>query len=139
MEGSFHKFLKDRVADELQKQNHSIYYEPLESPLERLWWDYYRPDLLALKRLSLELKIVLVECETRPNMKRLLKKTEKIQHFLSLQKVLDEKASITPLLVIPPFNLSKIISCRVRQFWEIWIINDVGKILHKISRVKNCS
>lgn len=139
MEGSFHKFLKNRVANELQKQKYSIYYEPLESPLERLWWDYYRPDILALKNLSLNLKVVLVECETKPNLKRLLEKTAKIHNYLFLQKMLDEKVSIIPLLVIPPFNLSKIISCKVRKFWEIWIINNTGKILDKISRVKNFS
>ena len=137
MEGSFHKLLKERVANELQKQNYSIYYEPLESPLERLWWDFYRPDILALRNLSCSLKVVLVECETKPNLKRLLKKTQKIQHYLIIQKMLNEKVSITPLLVIPPFNLSKIISCKVRKFWEIWIINNTGKILDKISRVKN--
>ena len=139
MEGSFHKFLKNRVANELQKQKYSIYYEPLESPLERLWWDYYRPDILALKNLSLNLKVVLVECETKPNLKRLLEKTAKIHNYLFLQKMLDEKVSIIPLLVIPPFNLKKIISCKVRKFWEIWIMNNTGKILDKISRVKNFS
>jgi hypothetical protein len=139
LEGNLHKSLKDRVANELQKQKFSVYYEPLKSPLERLWWDYYRPDILALKNLSLNLKVVLVECETKPNLKRLLKKTSKIQHYLFLQKMLDEKVSITPLLVIPPFNLNKIISCKVRKLWEIWIINNTGKILDKISRVKNCN
>jgi hypothetical protein len=136
LEGNFHKSLKEWVANELQKQKYSIYYEPSESPLERLCWDYYRPDILALKSFSLNLEVVLVECETKPNLKRLLKKTAKIQHYLTLQKMLDEKVSLTPLLVIPPFNLNKIISCKVRKFWEIWIINNTGKILDKISRVK---
>ncbi len=122
------------MAKELQKKDYLIYFEPFESPLDRLWWQYYRPDVLAVKSLFPNLKVVLVECETKPNLKRLLRKTEKIQNYLSLQKKLHENASIIPLLIIPPFTLSKIISSKVRQLWEIWILNDLGKILHKIPR-----
>ncbi|MBT8172368.1 hypothetical protein KJN74_05815 [Candidatus Bathyarchaeota archaeon] len=134
MEGSLHKFLKDIVAKELKKQEYLIYFEPLESPFDRLWWEYYRPDILAIKSWKKNLNIILVECETKPNMKRLLQKTDKLQKFLSLQKKLHEKTTIIPILVIPPNNLKKIISLKIRRIWEIWIINDEGKILHKIVR-----
>ena len=131
--------MKYNVGKELENQDYLIYFEPLESPLNYLCWEYYRPDLLAVKCCSSNLDIIMVECETKPNMNRVLQKTNKIQKYLSLQKKLNEKATIFPLIVIPPFNLNKIISTKVRKLWEIWIINDSGKILHKIPRniVKN--
>ena len=70
MEGALHKFLKETVADELQRQNYSIYYEPLESPLKRLWWNSYRPDVFAVKSRKSNLDVIFVECETKPNRKR---------------------------------------------------------------------
>ena len=136
MEGALHKFLKETVADELQRQNYSIYYEPLESPLKRLWWNSYRPDVLAMKSRKSNLDVIFVECETKPNRKRVLRKTEKIKKYISLQKELHENATILPLLIIPPFNLNKIISSQLRQIWEIWIINNVGEIKHKISQIR---
>ena len=67
-------------------------------------------------------------------MNRLLEKTNKIKKYFSLQKKLHENANILPLIVIPSFNLNKIISKKVRQLWDIWIINNSGIILHKIPR-----
>jgi len=136
MEGHLHKFLKRTVGLELQNQNYTIYYEPLESPFNRLCWHSYRPDILATLSCNVNLQIVLVECETNPNQKRVLRKTAQIQQNLSLQKRLHENTSILPLLVIPPANLYKIICSSSRRFWEIWIINRSGEIKHKISRNK---
>ena len=136
MEGHLHKFLKHTVGQELQNQNYTLHYEPLESPLSRLWWHSYRPDILATLSSNFNLKVVLVECETQPNRKRVLTKTAQIQQSLSLQKRLHENTSILPLLVIPPANLYKIICSAIRRFWEIWIVNRAGEIKHKISRNK---
>ena len=136
MEGRIHKFLKCTVGLELQNQKYTIYYEPLESPFNRLWWHSYRPDILATLSCNVNLQVVLVECETNPNQKRVLRKTAQIQQNLSLQKRLHENASILPLLVIPPSNLYKIICSSIRRFWEIWIINRSGEIKHRISRNK---
>ena len=133
-EGSLHKLHKNVVAEELIKQRYSIYFEPLESPLDLLWWHSYRPDILAMKQFDLIQKIILVECETNPNCQRVLTKKKQIKKNLSLQKQLLKNTTVLPLLVIPPNNLQKMISSPIRRFWEIWIINQSGKIKHKISR-----
>lgn len=83
-EGQLHKLHKDTVAKELQKQNYTIYCEPLESPLKLLWWHSYRPDILAIRQSDSIQKVVLVECETNPNRKRVLTKKKQIKknfHF----------------------------------------------------------
>lgn len=134
-EGELHKLHKETVAKELQKENYIIYYEPLESPLKLLWWHSYIPDVLAIKKSGTSKKIVLVECETHPNRKRVLTKKKQIKKNLSLQKLLLENVSFLPLLVIPPDNLEKMIFSSIRKFWEIWIINQKGQIRHKIYRI----
>ena len=122
------------MAQELQKQAYGIHYEPWESPLDLLWWQSYKPDILAIKQTNSGLRIVLVECETKPNRKRVLAKTRQIKKNLAVQKQLLENTMILPLLVIPPNSLQKIIFSPIRKFWEIWIINQEGHIQHKIPR-----
>ncbi|MEJ2449018.1 MAG: 3'-5' exonuclease, partial [Anaerolineales bacterium] len=41
------------------------YFEPLESPLNLLWWHSYRPDVLAIKSSLNQIYVILVECETK--------------------------------------------------------------------------
>jgi hypothetical protein len=91
---------------------------------------------LALRKNENQLHVTLVECETKPNKKRLSKKMFIIQNNLSLQKQLHQKTKFRPLLIIPPFNLSRIFCSEVRKFWEIWIINHQGNIKHKINPIK---
>ena len=134
MEGTLHKLHKQTVAQELQKQSYGIHYEPWESPLTLLWWQSYKPDILAIKQTNSSRRIVLVECETKPNRKRVLTKTRQIKKNLTIQKQLFENTMILPLLVIPPNNLQKMIFSPIRKFWEIWIINQKGQIKHKIQR-----
>jgi len=122
-EGNLHKLHKLAVAEELQKQSFEIHYEPWESPLNLLWWQSYKPDILAIKQNTSSKKIVLVECETKPSRKRVLTKTKQIEKNLTVQKQLFENTMILPLLVIPPNNLQKIMFSPIRKFWEIWIIN----------------
>jgi hypothetical protein len=133
-EGTLHKLHKQKVAEELQKKSYGIHYEPWESPLELLWWQSYKPDILAIKQTNCSQKIVLVECETKPNRKRVLTKTIQIKKNLSIQKQLFENILVLPLLVIPPNNLQKILFSNIRKFWEIWIISQEGQIKHKIPR-----
>jgi hypothetical protein len=134
-EGTLHKLHKQTVAEELQKKSYGIHFEPWESPLKLLWWQSYKPDILAIKQTSSSLRIVLVECETKPNRKRVLAKTMQIKKNLAIQKQLFENTLVLPLLVIPPNNLRKILFSTVRKFWEIWIISQEGQIKHKIPRV----
>jgi len=129
-----HKLHKLAVAEELQKQGYGIHYEPWESPLNLLWWQSYKPDILAIKQNNSGKRIVLVECETKPNRKRVLIKTKQIENNLTVQKQLFESTMILPLLVIPPNNLQKIMFSPIRKFWEIWIVNKEKQIKHKIPR-----
>ena len=135
MEGSFHKLMKQTVVDELEKQNYTTFQEPSESPYDQLWWHSYIPDILATKNLENHLKVILVECETQPSKKRIFQKMTTIQNNLELQKRLWENTQFLRLLVIPPFNLTRILCSPVRSFWELWIINSLGQIKHKISKL----
>ena len=134
MEGKLHKLLKLATRKELTCQNYTLYHEPAESPLDRLFWHSYRPDILGVQKMGSILKIVLVECETKPNQKRVLRKTAQIKRVFSLQKQLNEKHAVLPLLVIPFRNLHKVNCLEIRRFWEIWIVKYIGEIMHKISR-----
>ena len=136
MESQLHKLLKHTIAQELQKDNYKIYYEVVWSPFSRLMWHSYRPDILGVYKNENMIQIVLVECETKPNRKRVLQKTKQIKRVFSLQKQLDEHHFILPLLVIPAMNFHKINYLEIRQFWEIWIVNNKGEIIHKITRTK---
>jgi hypothetical protein len=118
-EGTLHKLHKQTVAQELQKQSYGIHFEPWESPLDLLWWQAYKPDILAIKQANSSRRIVLVECETKPSRQRVLAKTRQIKKNLAIQKQLFENTMILPLLVIPPNNLQKMMFSPIRKFWEI--------------------
>jgi hypothetical protein len=134
-EGNLHRLHKQTVAEELQKNSYGIHFEPWESPLKLLWWQFYKPDIFAIKQTHSSKKIILVECETKPNLKRVLAKMMQIKRNLAIQNQLFENTKVLPLLVIPPNNLQKILFFTIRKFWEIWIISQEGKIKHKIPRV----
>jgi hypothetical protein len=134
MESHLHKHLKHTIAQELQRKNYTLYFEAHCSPFSRLLWNSYCPDILGVLENKNSLKIILVECETKPTKKRVIKKTIQIKQVLSLQKRLNEKHVILPLLAIPAMNLYKVNGKEIRNFWEIWIINQSGEILHKLFR-----
>jgi len=137
MEGRLHKLFKVVVKKKLLEENYTVYVEPSKSPLERLWWRSYRPDVLGIISDKSTFKLVLAECETAPNSKRILAKTSKIRQTLTLQKQLNERHIIRPLLIIPPMKFDRINCTAIRRFWEIWIINQRGKITHKIPNKAN--
>ena len=93
-------------------------------------------NILGILEDENKLHIVLVECETNPIKTRIFKKTNQIKKALSLQKRLNEKHLILPLLAIPPLNLHKINCRKIREFWEIWIINQSNKVAHKLYRIR---
>ena len=130
-EGNLHKLHKLAVAEELQKQSFEIHYEPWKSPLNLLWQQAYKLDILAIKQNSSTRRTVLVECETKPNRTRVLNKTRQIRKNLQVQKQLFENTLILQLLTIPPNNLQKMMFSPIRKFWEIWIINQEKQIKHK--------
>lgn len=132
MESDLHDLLKEAVYNELEKEGYIIFVEPSESPLSRLKWSNYRPDILGVFRREAEFRLVLVECETTPKIRRIKRKVSKIRKGLNFQKRLNEKCFLNLLLVIPPRMLHKINCSVIRRVWEIWIVNYRGKIIHKI-------
>lgn len=137
MEGNLHRLLKQAVRVELKREGFSIYIEPMRSPNRRLFWDSYRPDILGIVSTKTLFKLALVECETHPNTTRIVNKTSKIRRTLFLQKRLFEQYVFLPLLVIPPLTLNRINHYLIRKFWEIWIVNQLGEVIHKILRKPN--
>jgi len=136
LEGKLHKLLKQSVTQDLLNQYYEVYHEPPESPLKRLYWRSYRPDILGIYSNNSKLIIVIAECEAKPSFKKTLRKTNQIRYGFSLQKRLNEKHFIFPLLVIPAMNFNKINFLEIRKFWQIWIINNSGKILHKLPHIE---
>ena len=135
IESHLHKLLKNAVAKELLQTNYKLYFESPTSPVKRLWWTAYRPDILAIIQDESSFHVILVECETNPTKSRILRKTNQIKKVLALQKRLNEKHLILPLLAIPQLNLHKINCKEIRDFWEIWIINQLSEITHKLYRI----
>jgi hypothetical protein len=137
MEGQLHKLFKNTVTKKLRSQGYTLYTEPPTSPIERVWWTAYCPDILGILSNPSTTQLTFVECETTPNAARILEKTGKIQQTLTLQKRLLEQHRISLLLVIPPNKLSKINRPAIRKFWDIWIVNRQGKIAYTIPSRKN--
>ena len=129
-----HWLLKDAVSDELERGGYELYFEPWESPMKRLSWSFYRPDVFGVSVKEEELKMVFAECETEPNISKVYNKTSKIRRWLSFQKKLCEKHDLCFLLVIPSGKLRRVNTSSVRRLWTIWIMNDHGAIFHKIPR-----
>ena len=78
LESYFHVILKNAAVKELKKEGYKIYIEPREPPLERLYWSLFRPDVIALLLRKYQMKMILIECETSPNPKRIMKKLRKL-------------------------------------------------------------
>lgn len=134
MESNLHKLLKNIIAKELLRLNYILYFETPTSPVSRLWWTSYRPDIFGVIENEKSMSIILVECETNPTKTRMLKKTIQIKRVLSLQKRLNEKHRILPLLAIPSLTLNRVNCKEIRNFWEVWIITPSAEIKHKLFR-----
>jgi hypothetical protein len=132
MEGKLHELLKNSVSTELKKEGYEVFTEPLESPHDRLLWQSFRPDLLGISLDDSESTIVIVECETKPNIQRINEKLKKIRNYMHYQARLNEDLSFRLLLVIP-FGTLKRLNREIRKIWRVWIVSEKGKILHKIN------
>jgi hypothetical protein len=123
---------------ELLTEGYILYAEPLASPVKRIAWSAYRPDIFGLHVTQNLFKLVFVECETAPTKTKVNKKTTQIKTTFRFQKRLNELHHLRSLLVIPPLTFNKINSKRIRRFWEVWIINHNGTIVHKIPNTSRC-
>lgn len=135
LESQLHLIFKRCVMKELLAEGYLLYAEPLASPVKRISWSAYRPDIFGLQMTQTTFKLVFVECETSPTQTKISKKTEQIKTAFRFQKRLNEFHHLRSLLVIPPLTLRKINSTIIRRFWEIWIINRHSAIIHKIPTI----
>ncbi|MBI2185459.1 MAG: hypothetical protein HYU39_10950 [Thaumarchaeota archaeon] len=122
-ESPIHKAPKETVARDLNNEGYRVFFEPLYSPLENIDWRRYHPDLLAVRKRPEGEDIVVVECETKPNIRRLESKN---LASLRIQSKLFHQAHLRRILVIPAGRLGSL-DLKVRREWEIWIVEKYGK------------
>jgi hypothetical protein len=114
--------MKSVVRQELERERYVVVEEP-PSPLgEKVTWTSYRPDLLGYRSEEGREELVLVECETHPNMKRL---REKNAFSVSLQPYLFGHGSVRRVLAVPQGKLGSV-DLRIRDCWEVWVVGTVS-------------
>jgi len=116
--------MKAVVRQELERERYVVVEEPLSPPGEKVTWTSYRPDLLGYRSENETEELVLVECETHPNMKRL---REKKASSVSLQPPLFRHGSVRRILAVPRGKLGSV-DLRVRDSWEVWVVGAVATI-----------
>lgn len=116
-ESDAHKSMKAIVRRELEQDRFAVVEEPPYPP-GRVSWTAYRPDLLGYKLEGGKEELVLVECETRPNMRRLAAKNARSASF---QSRLLRQGSVRRILAVPRGKLGAV-DMRVRGAWEVWVI-----------------
>jgi hypothetical protein len=112
--------MKMIVRAELEQQRYAVVEEPLYPPGKKAYWRSYRPDLLGYRSEGGVEELVLVECETRPNMKRLGAKNHSSVWF---QPYLFRRGSIRRILAVPRGRLGAV-DMRIRDEWEVWVVGD---------------
>jgi hypothetical protein len=132
-ESELHRRLKDDVSRELQKDGYSIFYEPLFPPLPGIGWFSYRPDLFGQRESPDGEDFVLVECETKPSMRKMAVKNSS---RIWMQTHISHTDRLRRILVIPPGNLRRL-DPRLRYNWEIWIaVEERIRRIPQLSEVK---
>lgn len=117
-ESDVHRSMKAIVRAELEGERYAIVEEPLFPPGRRVSWSSYRPDLFGYRRQDDGEEIVLVECETHPNMRRLgMKKHDTV----ALQSFLFRESSVRRILAVPQGRLGSV-DMSVRSSWEVWVV-----------------
>jgi len=122
--------MKDIIRSELEHERYRVVEEPAFPPSSHIAWSRYRPDLLGVRVEEGSEEIAIVECETRPNTKRLRMKR---YGSLTFQPSLLHEGLIRRILAIPQGRLHNI-DLRVRDTWEVWLIGSKGPT-EKIGRL----
>ena len=117
-ESQAHRVMKAIVRRELERQRYVVVEEPPYPPKEKVSWRSYRPDLLGYRSEGGTEEIVIVECETRPNMKRL---SEKKSSSVWFQPYLFRRGSVRRILAVPQGRLSAV-DMRIRNKWDVWVV-----------------
>src|SRR5712692_5184089 len=119
-ESAIHRSMKTIVRAELEHERYAVVEEPLYPPGKKAHWSSYRPDLLGYRSEGGVEELVLVECETRPNMKRLGAKNHSSVWF---QPYLFRRGSIRRILAVPQGRL-RAVNMKIRDEWEVWVLGD---------------
>lgn len=117
-ESQVHRSMKAIVKSELEHEDYMVVEEPLSPPGEKVSWSSYRPDLLGYRSRGGAEELVLVECETHPNMRRLGEKRHRTVWF---QPYLFRRGSMRKILAVPQGKLGSV-DMRIRDEWEIWVV-----------------
>ena len=119
-ESAVHRSMKSIVRAELEQERYAVVEEPLYPPRRKAHWRSYRPDLLGYRSEGGVEELVLVECETRPNMRRLGAKNHSSVWF---QPYLFRRGSIRRILAVPQGRL-RAVDMSIRDEWEIWVVGE---------------
>ena len=123
MESEVHRSMKAIVKRELELERYFMVEEPVVPP-RRMSWNSYRPDLLGYRSEGGIEEVVLVECETRPSMRRLEAKNARSAWF---QPHLSGQGSVRRILAVPRGTLGKV-NMNVRQAWEVWVVGSKSSL-----------
>ena len=123
-ESGVHRSMKAAVRSELEQEHYAVVEEPLFPPGQRVSWRSYRPDLLGYRSKDGVEELVLVECETHPNMRRLRAKNYSSVWF---QPYLYRQGSVRRILAVPQGTMKKV-DMRIRNQWEVWSLGRTGPI-----------
>lgn len=123
-ESELHRSMKRIVRDSLEKENYRVVEEPLFPPASWIHWDHYRPDLLGLRSDDSLEELVIVECETRPSMKRFVSKN---YGSLWFEPSVTRDGSVRRILAVPRGKLS-VLDLRLRHGWEIWVMGTTAPV-----------
>lgn len=117
-ESAVHRSMKAIVKGELEMDRFVVLEEPQLPPGHRMFWSAYRPDLIAYRPERGEEEVVLVECETRPNMRRLEAKNLSSVWF---QPSIYEEGVVTKILAVPRGKLGSV-DMDIRRGWQVWVL-----------------
>jgi len=123
-ESPAHRSMKTIVRADLERERYAVVEEPLFPPGRKASWTSYRPDLLGYRSEAEAEELVLVECETRPNMKRFRSKNHCSVWF---QPYLFRRGSVRRILAVPQGKL-RAVDMRLRDKWEIWVLGTTGPL-----------
>jgi len=116
--------MKAVVRSELEQEHYAVVEEPLFPPGDKVSWRSYRPDLLGYRSKDGVEELVLVECETHPNMRRLRAKNYSSVWF---QPHLYRQGSVRRILAVPQGEMKKV-DMRIRNDWEVWSLGRTAPI-----------